>query len=507
MTSQKNNSPSNKAACLGLFICLYLCGVSFAQGDDVNYYGGGTGEPNDPFQIWTPEQFIAINAHSEDWGRCFRLMADVNLVDVEAALIAPIGNHVVPFSGVFDGNKFAIENVVLDHASLNDVGVFGVVGLLDVKERLDPDGLGEHYVFDYESHVYDPHESVVHIRNVRLVNVRMAGSYHVGALAGRCFGGIENCRIEGGTLAYPDQNLGSTYSDAVPEYFYDSQFSVREYSLRKGSTGGITGHLLAGKLVRCDANSVEISGERFAGGLVGFSDESHIEGCSFKGSVTSRLFAGGLVGNMQLCQVRKSSADAEVVGKRRNGGLSGIASGSMIIQCRTTGQVQGNDNLGGLIGYSYGSLISDCYAQCDVIPTSLGRGIQLGDQGGFVGTSLNDSIVRCYCVGRIEREFFPCDSNHGLRGGAFIGNRSFVDFERQLIRASFWDRDVSGLEVGISYEMSYTDNNFPIDEVMPLSTEEMTSQETFTNEGWDFDSVWAIDEGMEYPVLQWEFAE
>ncbi len=507
MFTQKDNTPSNKAACLGLFICFCLCGVSFAQGDGVDYYGGGTGEPNDPFQIWTAEQFVAINTHSEDWATHFRLMADVNLVGVAPELIAPIGNLTVPFSGVFDGNHFAIENYLLNDETCVDVGIFGVVGLPDLKERVDPDGLGEHYVFDYQSYVFDPNESVVHIKNLRLTNVRVSGAYHVGALAGRCFGGIENCRIEGSTLTSPDQNPAVIFSDAVPEYFYASQFSVREHSLRKGSVGGVTGHLLVGKLLGCDANSVEISGERLAGGLVGFSDESIIEGCSFKGNVTSRLFAGGLVGHMQLSEVSHSATDTSVVGRKRNGGLAGIASGASIIQCRAMGQVQGYDNLGGLIGYSYGSLMSDCYAQCDVIPTSdRGRG-QIGDQAGFVGTSLNDSIVRCYCAGRIERDFYPCSSSFGLRGGAFIGTRSFVDFERQLIRASFWDKDVSGTDVGISYQMDYSDNNFPIDDVTSLSTQAMMSQAPYMDAGWDFDSVWAIEEGLDHPVLQWELLE
>ncbi len=476
--------------------------MSLAQGNGADYYGGGTGELNDPYQIWTPDQFVAIGAHSGDWASHFRLMADVNLVDAESALIAPIGNHVVPFSGVFDGNGFAIEEFVLDHASLNDVGVFGVVGIPELKARIDPDGLGERYVFDYQSHVFDPNEMVIHIRNVRLVNVRISGSKHVGALAGRCFGGIENCRIEGGTLAFPEQDLGGTYSGAVPKYFYDSQFSVREYSLRKGSAGGVVGHLLVGKLVGCDASSVEISGERLAGGLVGFCDESIIEGCSFKGNVTSGNFGGGLVGNTQLSKVRKSRADADVIGRYRNGGLFGIASGSRISQCRATGQVQGSDTLGGLIGYSYGSRISDCYAQCDLTPLSDRGGTgMLNEMGGFLGTSVHDSIARCYCASRlfvdaiIDRWENTGNIKLRHRGGSFIGKRTFNDFERQLTRASFWDEDVSVLSIGVSYVMSYTNNYYPIEQISPISTPEMMSQVPFMNAGWNFETIWAIEEG------------
>ena len=72
-------------------------------------------------------------------------------------------------------------------------------------EQINPDADAPWYDFDYEAHVYEPNESVVHIKNLRIVNVTVSGSRHVGGLVGRCFGGIENCQIEGGTLlVYPE---------------------------------------------------------------------------------------------------------------------------------------------------------------------------------------------------------------------------------------------------------------------------------------------------------------
>ncbi len=83
--------------------------------------------------------------------------------------------------------------------------------------------------------------------------------------------------------------------------------------------------------------------------------------------------------------------------------------------------------------------------------------------------------------------------------------RNFV--RRQLIRASFWEKDVSDTDVGISYQMDYSDNNYPIDDVTSLSTQAMMSQAPFLDAGWHFDSVWAIEEALGYPVFQWEFNE
>ncbi len=173
--------------CSLLVFCI-TAGSVLAQ--EKAHYGGGTGDPNDPYQIWTPEQFVAINAHSEDWGSHFQLMADVNLVGVEPELIAPIGNHKVPFSGVFDGNDFAIESFVLHNDGLNDVGVFGVVSTLDMQDRIDPYGLGKHYTLDYETYVFDANDAVVHVQDLAIVNAAVRGKKNVAVVAARCYGSI-----------------------------------------------------------------------------------------------------------------------------------------------------------------------------------------------------------------------------------------------------------------------------------------------------------------------------
>ena len=42
-------------------------------------YGGGSGEPNDPYLIYTAEQMNEIGLHEEDWDKHFKLMADIDL--------------------------------------------------------------------------------------------------------------------------------------------------------------------------------------------------------------------------------------------------------------------------------------------------------------------------------------------------------------------------------------------------------------------------------------------
>ena len=42
-------------------------------------YGGGTGEPNDPYLIYTAEQMNEIGLHEQDQSKHFKLMADIDL--------------------------------------------------------------------------------------------------------------------------------------------------------------------------------------------------------------------------------------------------------------------------------------------------------------------------------------------------------------------------------------------------------------------------------------------
>jgi hypothetical protein len=501
MSRKESNSMSSKALTLGLFACILVCGVGPAQDAQANY-GGGAGELNDPYQIWTPDQFVAICTHPEDWDSHFRLMADVNLVDVNSDMINPIGNRSVPFSGVFDGNDFAIENFTFDREDIYDAGIFGLVSTVELMEQINPDADAPWYEFDYKAHVYEPNESVVHIKNLQIVNVTVAGSRHVGGLSGRCFGGIENCQIKGGKLlVYPEPHSSRVVSGRRDPDYYDSRRSARRYCDWR-AVGAVAGHLVVGRLEACHASRVIIEGD-LTGGLIGFSDEATVHGCSFSGQISSNVASGGLIGKMIYTEIHRSGADVHIVGEDHNGGLGGAALGCRISQSYAMGKIEGSQSLGGLLGYSFGSLIHDCYAQCDV--NSVWHANQFG---GFVGQSEYDSIRQCYCAGQITPAVLSYGSHFGAVGGSFIGERTFDDFERQLIQASFWDGEVSSLEVGISYShMVYSDNNVPIDEITSLSTQAMMSQETFTSAGWDFDSVWAIDEGVDYPVFQWALEE
>ena len=101
-------------------------------------YSGGNGEPNDPYQIATAGDLIALGETPEDYDKHFILTADIDLDPnlpagkvFDEAVIAPDTNpndtvsdfQDTPFTGVFDGNGFMILHPVIRGKDF--VGLFG----------------------------------------------------------------------------------------------------------------------------------------------------------------------------------------------------------------------------------------------------------------------------------------------------------------------------------------------------------------------------------------------
>jgi hypothetical protein len=113
-------------------------------------YSGGTGEPNDPYQIATAEDLITLGETPEDYDKHFILTADIDLDPnlpgrkvFDRAVIAPDmdpsegGSSGPCFTGVFDGGGHSISHLTID--GHDNVGLFGEssgwikdLGLVDI---------------------------------------------------------------------------------------------------------------------------------------------------------------------------------------------------------------------------------------------------------------------------------------------------------------------------------------------------------------------------------------
>ena len=207
--------------------------------------------------------------------------------------------------------------------------------------------------------------------------------------------------------------------------------------------GALAGYLFAGTITRCYADGANVWGSNNIGGLVG-SCSGRIYKSYSTGSVTGDLYVGGLIGIVDDGTVNMCYSKASVSGNREVGGLAGktVDEQSVVSNCYSTGSVDGGTYVGGLLGQVERGRAFNSYS----------TGSVSGNQyvGGFTG-------------------------NIRVLGG---------------VMHCFWDTETSGQSTSPGGTGKTTD--------------EMQTISTFSEAGWDFNAIWTICAGMNYPVLLWQ---
>jgi hypothetical protein len=214
-------------------------------------YGGGTGEPNDPYLIYTAEHLNALGAEPNDYNNHFKLMADINLsgYSYDRAVIAPDTNDVenwyqgIPFTGVFDGNGHTIS-----HFAIEGGGRLGLFGRLDSGANISNLGL-------------------------EAVDVNGTGDF-VGGLVGVNSGGsIEMCYSTGTVSGFEVvgglAGLGGSYNTTISGSITSSYSTATVNGIQE--VGGLAG--VSGVITACYSTGT-VNGGRGTGGLVGISNAS-----------------------------------------------------------------------------------------------------------------------------------------------------------------------------------------------------------------------------------------
>ena len=314
---------------------LVLLAISFSALPALGQYGGGTGEPNDPYLISTPAQMNTIGAMLLDYDKHFRLMANIDLSGYTGTSFFIIGIYPdYPFTGVFDGNGHTISNFTYTSTATNHIGIFGYVA-----------GPG------------------AEIKDLGLINpdVDAGSGDRVGSLVGRIEGGsISNCYVDGGSVS--------------------GGYTV----------GGLVGR--GGRITNCHSSGIVSGTGNYIGGLVGLGGA--IRDCWSAGSVysagVSSWTVGGLVGSAGTVSNCYSTASVSASGSNEVGGLAGY--GGQIFNSYATGNVSGGDYaVGGLVGRNwFDGVVFNCYSTGSVSGTGTDVGGLVGWNGGMVSASFWD---------------------------------------------------------------------------------------------------------------------
>jgi hypothetical protein len=273
-------------------------------------YSGGTGEPNDPYQIATAEDLMLLSNTPGDYNKRFILTADINLDPnlpgckvFDKAVIAP--NSEMPFTGVFDGNGCTISHLKIEGAGY--LGLFGELG----------------------------YKAVINDLGVVDVNITGSGGY-IGGLAGYNVSGY----------------VADCYSTGVVS--------------GRSSVGGLIGYNDRAEVARCYSTSVVRGTEWYVGGLMGYSWNGTVTYCYSTGPVSGYSSVGGLVGQndysgTDVHAVTQCYNSGSVNGVERVGGLVGWNDRGYLSQCYSIGPVSGTSSVGGLVGRDYQGNITACF--------------------------------------------------------------------------------------------------------------------------------------------------
>jgi hypothetical protein len=280
------------------------------------------------------------------------------------------------------------------------------------------------------------------------------------------------------------------------------------------NVGGVAGINL-GSIIGCYSTG-EVTGDHFAGGLTGGNSNGIITNCYSTAAVTvTRDDVGGLVGINYLGSITNSYSTGKVNGDDDVGGLVGANEDGSISSCYSTGVVSGDSSVGGLVGANSSGIITSSYSTGSVTGKSYVGGLAGGNYEGSITNSYSTGAVNgVYNVGGLVgwnyESVISSSYSVGLVTGTIggVGGLIGANYEGS-IASSFWDTQTSGLDIAYTTESgSYPDYVYvPVYGtvgVVGKTTAEMKTFSTFVGAGWDFDDVWWIDGGNDYPRLLWE---
>lgn len=336
-------------------------------------------------------------------------------------------------------------------------------------------------------------------------------------------------------------------------------YAIRGVTVMGGDRLGLFTNLGAGTTVRqlvLDALSVE--GGSNVGGLAGSASNATIENVTIRGVVTGTGDrVGGLVGSTNATTIRDVHGEVEVTGEVYVGGLLGYQTGGTTERSSTSGTVTGSPNegctiaggligqvtrggvsqsfssaivssggasIGGLAGWTQESTIEDCYATGQV---TAGRSIadfcstvnDLALAGGLIGVDFNGTVTRSYATGAtfashltaaglIAHGWTTSDMQHNFatgavnaaneRGGLYGRANGGTD------TGSYWSIAGTGVDRMCSGgPMAACNDSRGID--TPEADTYFFSSANPPLDQWDFDTVWQ-EHPDRLPTLRWQSA-
>ena len=386
--------------CIDLFVeenadSIKAIAENFSGNDEEEIFAGGSGTEEDPWQIATAEQLLALSAAVNDGsvngypGQFFILTADIDLKDVEWQPIghmdlSDMSNYSCMFMGTFDGQGHTISNVTF-HSDYPVCGV-GVIGMSlgEVKNLT---------VQDADIRCEDTYSMAVggvvgynmgSIHDVKLTGENSIAAVNaIGGISGGSTNSVWNCLVDGTTirvLGDNDFSSGRIIQEDVAECgglivggFFGGTIdncTAKGTVIAEGNEpvglGGIAGCLeMMDSITNCtvDVEIISEKGGHAIGGLCGYSGTHSIGDIALATEGVQSTVYPGVIENCSVT-AKMNIPEATHVGGLVGTGLYyyGEETAFKVSNCTVTAEINGAVTPGAVAGRAVNSVIESCNA-------------------------------------------------------------------------------------------------------------------------------------------------
>jgi len=439
-------------------------------------FSGGSGTPDDPYVVDSPEQIGDIN---DNPGGHYFFPNGTITVDPGGD---PIGSPEAPFTGTITGNGTIIQGVNVTGDGDDPTGFFGVIEngtIRNITLKGNVSGGAGTGGFAGNISGNSTIEGVV-------INMTVSGGTNTGGFAGGIGGNVSITNVTVGGTVTGGAGTGGFAGNVSGNATVEDVVVTGNVSGGDG-TGGFGGNIGGNASVGGVIVTGEVDGGNNTGGFGGtIGGGASINNVSTTGPVTGTGRAGGIAGTINgSAQVGNSSATGDVSGGDTSGGMAGKVEGNARIENSfATGDVSGDDDVGGCLGSMSGSSrVLDIYCMGDVT----------GDEnvGGLLGSMGSSSAV-------VNRTYATGEVTGNTNTGGLVGHNPPTG----TVMFSYYDTNTSG----------QSDNE---GKGVPKTTFFMKYIFTFynggwgineDNYGWDAGAAWGINDALNsgYPFLRWQ---
>lgn len=290
-------------------------------------------------------------------------------------------------------------------------------------------------------------------------------------------------------------------------------------------TGILIGYNTNGRIIDCSVEG-DVQGTTNVGGVVGSSKNNELTNLVFDGGVissTSSACIGGIAGLSENDQITGCYSDATMTTSGESANMGGIAgkANSRIAESVSKGTLTAtgaNAQVGGIVGTSQANgIVEDCFSSAALTSTYAAAGIVSYNYGSVTRSlATGDLSTRNYAAGVVG---YNDGASATVSKSVATCNKIDVTYESQQVQqgGGYGQRIIGGIKNNApapemdnyalkTMQVSVNDVSQKVyDDIMngtSKTMDELNSQSTYTELGWNFSSIWYMNAGTGLPDLK-----